>query len=427
MICMEINKIHKWVGAKPVIPLDKASPFYNEWKENDNEFYSLTDGTVCDNTVRYQTMDTYYETFVGSGGVFFSFLNRKINKYFPQIFKRAILSDVNPALINHWLVVRDNFKEYKEEVDKIKWDYQMSDNKQQFYLSSRNEFNRIGKFPVGRNIRLAVLFIFLNKTCFNGLYRLNRSGQFNVGWNKVQTPVIDLQNMKKISDALNKYEIIIEHGFYKDILNKYPPTQNDFCYFDPPYEPVVDGGFTTYDGHVFTYKDQQFLHDYVNKLDCDWLLSNSNAESIEKLYAKNVIHKIFMSRRINSDASNRRGCNEVLISNYLPYWCPCESVVDESIAKRGEITHCPQTLTEKRIEKRLRVIEKSMEDDCISYASLPFYENEISKNNPIRQHKFDNKDDIEFWNEKCVCEYSNIYDCPRHNQDNYLMENEKQC
>ena len=95
-------------------------------------------------------MDTYYETFVGSGWVFFSFLNRKINKYFPKIFKRAILSDVNPALINHWLVVRDNFKEYKEEVDKIKWDYQMSDNKQQFYLSSRNEFNRIGKFPVGR-------------------------------------------------------------------------------------------------------------------------------------------------------------------------------------------------------------------------------------------------------------------------------------
>jgi len=67
-----------------------------------------------------------------------------------------------------------------------------------------------------------------------------------------------------------------------------------------------------------------------------------------------------------------------------------------------------------------------MEDDCISYASLPFYENEISRNNPIRQQKFNNKDDIEFWNENCVCEYDNIYDCPRHNQDNYLMENEKQ-
>jgi DNA adenine methylase len=259
--------------------------------------------------------NTYYEPFLGAGALFFKLSSMgKIN--------RAVISDLNKDLINCYMVIRDDLSSLISLLD----DYQQHvDEKDFFYNIARPSFNKI-KLNTGfeKNVEKAALLIYLNKTCFNGLYRVNSKGGFNVPWGKYKTPKLyNVANLKSVNMALRDEDRIqIKCCDYRETVKD--AQKGDMVYFDPPYQPLnATSSFTQYTSTDFSDKDQNELAEIFQKLDgkqCHAMLSNSYSPLIETLY-KNYIEKgnltVAMASRAISCVGNGRGkIPEYIIYNY---------------------------------------------------------------------------------------------------------------
>lgn len=239
----------------------------------------------------------YFEPFVGGGAVFFDLLPSK-----------AFLSDLNNELVVTYNVIKNDVEKLIVSLKKHKID------KEYFLKVRAQDINKLS------DIATASRFIFLNRTCFNGMYRVNSKGGFNVPYGAYTNPKIcDAENLRRVSKALQNVEI--KHQDYKAILKI--AKKGDFIYFDPPYYPVSKtASFTSYTKEGFLDKEQLELRDAfveLSKKGCFVMLSNSDTPFINKIYSnlKGVrINKVFAGRMINSDASGRGKITEVLVTNY---------------------------------------------------------------------------------------------------------------
>ncbi len=244
-----------------------------------------------------QAINTYYEPFVGGGAVFFDVLPEK-----------AVLSDMNIELVTTYNVI-------KSDVEKLILSLKEHIYEKDYFLELRAK--DIGKL---NDIEVASRFIYLNRTGFNGLYRVNRSGQFNVPFGSYKNPVIcDEGNLRAVSKTLNNVSIL--HQDYKHVLET--AQSGDFIYFDPPYFPVSrTASFTSYTAGSFLEKEQIELRDTfveLHKRGCFVMLSNSDTPFINELYADIggvTIHKVSAGRAINSKGSGRGKITEVVVTNY---------------------------------------------------------------------------------------------------------------
>jgi len=247
-------------------------------------------------------VNTYFEPFVGGGAVFFDLLPKK-----------AVISDSNTELVTTYNVI-------KNDVEALIYSLN-NDN----YIYDKERFLEVRALPKERelsDLETAARFIYLNRTCFNGMYRVNKSGHFNVPFGTYANPLIcDEVNLRKVSESLK--DVTIKNQDYKKILNK--TKKGDFVYFDPPYHPAsATASFTSYTADGFTSEQQVELRDTfleLHKRGCCVMLSNSDTDFINDIYrelAKEgiVIKKVSAGRAINSNSAKRGKVQEVLVTNY---------------------------------------------------------------------------------------------------------------
>jgi len=241
--------------------------------------------------------NTYFEPFTGGGAVFFDLLPKK-----------AELSDFNKELVTTYNVIKNDVESLIKVLKKHKYE-------KEYFLKVRAQ--KVDKLS---DVQIAARFIYLNRTGFNGMYRVNSRGEFNVPFGQYNNPLIcDEENLHRVSKSLQK--VSIKHQDYKEVLKR--AKSGDFIYFDPPYYPVSKtASFTSYIAESFLDKEQIELRDTfveLHKRGCFVMLSNSDTPFINKIYSaiKGVkINKIFATRAINSKASGRGKITEVLITNY---------------------------------------------------------------------------------------------------------------
>jgi len=240
----------------------------------------------------------YWEPFLGGGAFFFSLR--------PQ---QAALYDVNSELINTYIAVRDSVDELISELKTHIYE------ESHFYAV--REWDRDPSFCQMPAIKRAARFIYLNKTCFNGLHRVNSKGYFNVPFGRYSNPTIaDEVNLKACSQALAGVQLVNES--YLSIEDRVAP--GDLVYFDPPYVPVSEtSSFTSYTEDGFSFSDQILLRDLFSRLASKGafvMLSNSESPFVEGLYKGFNINLVSATRAINSKAGDRGPVGELIITNY---------------------------------------------------------------------------------------------------------------
>lgn len=261
----------------------------------------------------------YAEPFVGGGAVLFDILSK-------YDLKSVYISDINAELINTYKVIKNNVDELILNLSTLENQYLNlnSDDRKPYYYEKRERFNELVGNNCSCDVEKAVLFIFLNKTCFNGLYRVNRKGQFNVPMGSYKKPLIcDTENLKNISLALKNVTIVC--GDYKK--SREFIDNNTFVYLDPPYRPLTETAkFTAYSESVFDDKSQIELAEYVKVLNnkgAKIIVSNSDPKNenendnfFDDLYKEYKINRVQATRMINSNADLRGKINELMIVNY---------------------------------------------------------------------------------------------------------------
>lgn len=250
-------------------------------------------------------IDRYFEPFLGSGAFFFFLIQTRKEKF------KACISDSNPQLINTYQVIRDNVNELIEILKEYQKNYY--EKREKYYYHIRDNF--ISK----NNVELAAKFIFLNKTCYNGLYRVNKIGMFNVPHGRYLNPKIcNKEKLVECSNILYSAEVEIVCNSYKNITSKCK--NNDFIYFDPPYFPISKtSNFTDYTKENFGIKEHYELADEFERLSSHGskiILSNSNSDYIKSLYKNYNILKVKSSRNINCNASKRKNHYDLIITNF---------------------------------------------------------------------------------------------------------------
>ena len=286
----------KWVGGK------------GQLIEKIEEFYPFD-----------QNINKYAEPFVGGGAVLFDILNK-------FELKEIYISDVNFDLLNCYNMIKEKVKELIEKLLILEEEFliKSKEDRKLYYYEKREEFNEL---KTERNksdlLERAALTIFLNKTCFNGLYRVNKKGLFNVPMGDYKNPKIcDEENLINISKKLKNVDIIC--GDYKksyDFID-----ENTFVYFDPPYRPLNQtSSFTSYTEYAFGDKEQIELGEYFKLLDgkgAKLLLSNSDPKNedendnfFDDLYKGFNIERIEAGRAINSNGRKRGKITEILVNN----------------------------------------------------------------------------------------------------------------
>lgn len=254
---------------------------------------------------------TYIEPFVGGGATLFFILNTH-----PEI-KRVVISDINKDLIGTYKIVRDKPIELINYLQNIANEYLplSEEDRKKYFLLKRELYNtkKLGE------LENSALFIFLNKTCFNGLYRVNSKGLFNSSFGDYKNPKIcDRKTIIEDSKLLQKVEIL-NIDFEETI--KYVG-DNTFFYLDPPYKPISKTAkFTSYTKEAFNDEEQLRLRDFCINLDLlgyKFLLSNSDNKLFYNIYSKFIINKVYASRNISSDPDKRKGVTELLITNLKP-------------------------------------------------------------------------------------------------------------
>lgn len=246
--------------------------------------------------------NNYYEPFIGGGAVLFELKP-----------KRARINDINRELINTYRVIRDVPEEFIKEVNKL--DTEMWDDGKEYYLAKRKQFN--DKILNGEyDVEMAALLVFINKHCFNGLYRVNAKGLFNVPYNNSRRASIDVEKIIDTSEFLKNVEIT--DGDFEDACIE--AKEGDFVFFDSPYAPLNPTSFESYTKEGFDVESHRRLANLFDDLTnrgCYCMLTNHNTEFINELYAKKGYRMDVVSvrRSINSDASKRVG-EEIIICNY---------------------------------------------------------------------------------------------------------------
>lgn len=259
---------------------------------------------------------TYIEPFVGGGAVLFHILqNYKIEK--------AQINDINKELINCYRCIKADVEEVIKPLSILEKEYLSSENRNKYFYNVRERYNQIhlnGHYDYEK----CADFIFLNHTCFNGLYRVNKSGKFNVPHGKYKNPLIcDKDNLLLCSKLLQKVEI--SFGSYEQVLSK--ADKNTFVYFDPPYRPLLENNsFVSYDKAGFDDIDQiKLSQNYrnLNKQNCLLMLSNSDPKNINEkdnffddLYKSFNIERVYAKRMINCQANKRGNITEIVVMNY---------------------------------------------------------------------------------------------------------------
>lgn len=243
----------------------------------------------------------YHEPFIGGGAVLFSLQPKK-----------AVINDLNEDIINVYLVIKENVEELIKELGKHK-------NESDYFYNLRELDRDNIRFNKLTNVQKASRIIFLNKTCFNGLFRVNSQGQFNAPFGRYKNPnFINAEVLKAVSKFLNENDIRIDNLSFEKTINKI--RKGNFVYIDPPYDPVSDtASFTGYNLDGFGKEDQKKLKEFCDKLNAKgvkFLLSNSDTDFIRELYKDYKIEIVKVPRNINSDASKRGKVNEVLVRNY---------------------------------------------------------------------------------------------------------------
>ena len=292
---------------------NKAKPFI-KWAggksqligEIEKQIKSLTNGKF-----------SYIEPFVGGGAVLFWLLEN-----YPQIEKVAI-NDINKDLITTYKTIKANVSELIAKLKNWEIEYhkfeELPENRKEYYYAKRELFNS----RQTDNVTHSALFIFLNRTCFNGLYRVNRKNGFNVPIGSYKTPMIcDAENLKAVNKVLQKVEIL--NGDFSETL-KYAQKETIF-YFDPPYKPLSEtSSFNSYSKDDFNDNEQIRLKEFCDKLDTHghkWILSNSDVKGknpeddfFDDLYSEYKILRVKARRNINANGKKRGQLTELLITN----------------------------------------------------------------------------------------------------------------
>lgn len=243
----------------------------------------------------------YYEPFLGGAAMLFHLQ--------PQ---NAVVNDVNSDLINMYQVIKDNVEDLIQELE-------THPNEEQHFYDVRDWDRDKEAYNERTNIQKAARLIFLNKTCYNGLFRVNNAGEFNTPFGHYVNPgIVNQPVLRAVSNYLNKNKITFLNEDFSSALNNV--TKTSFVYFDPPYDPISDSSsFTGYTKGGFGREQQESLKELCDKLDkknVKFMLSNSATAFIRDLYKDYAIHTIQAKRSVNSIASRRGLVDEVVVTNY---------------------------------------------------------------------------------------------------------------
>ena len=247
-----------------------------------------------------QKFSGYYEPFLGGGAVLFDIQP-----------KRAVVNDINRELITTYEVIRD-------EVDGLIADLAQHKNDKDYFYALR-AVDRQAEYQSWSAVQKASRLIFLNKTCFNGLFRVNSLGQFNVPFGYYKNPsIVNETVLRAVSEYLNTHDIRLLSGDFEQAVSE--AKKGDFVYFDHPYDPLSDSAsFTGYSLNGFGREQQSRLKlvmDDLTQRGCKVMLSNSSTEFIRNLYRDYEILTVEAKRAINSDADGRGNIDEVIVVNY---------------------------------------------------------------------------------------------------------------
>jgi len=288
----------------------KAKPFI-KWVGGKGQLIEQLEALLPADFDKWENV-TYIEPFVGGGAMLFYMLQRHSN------IKSAVINDINEDLTTCYRVVRDNPKELVNSLAEIQKEYyslHSEDLRKQFFMLMRDEFNTKSLAP----IRNTTLFFFLNRTCFNGLYRVNKSGLFNVPFGKYETPTIcDPVTIYADSEVLQNVEIMT--GDYQKTFKK--AQGNTLFYFDPPYRPLSNtSSFNDYTKDAFNDLAQERLKkfcDRIEKAGYSFMLSNSDCSDMffDDLYAQYIVERVWASRNVNANPMKRGKLTEILVHNY---------------------------------------------------------------------------------------------------------------
>lgn len=290
ILCFQMNKVSpfiKWVGGKSrlIKEIDKHLPHIVK----KDEF-------------------TYVEPFLGGGAVFFYLISH-------YKVKKAYLNDKNEYLISLYKDVRDEYNSLCNLLEIIQDEYNLSKDKKEYYLEKRKRFNLIEK-----SLEKSVLFIFLNKTGFNGMYRENSKGEFNIPFGDMKKPkILNKELLKDVSELLNSHDIEFSSKSFEELIIK---DKNAFYYMDPPYRPISKtSSFTDYTKGNFNDDIQIELKKFCDNIHQNenlFLQSNSFSEDnfFQELYDNRNIDNLHVMRTIGADGSKRKKVKEILISNY---------------------------------------------------------------------------------------------------------------
>lgn len=311
---INIKPFVKWAGGKgSLIPqLKNFYPF--ELEEN--------------------SINKYVEPFIGGGAVLINILQK-------YDVKEAYAFDINIDLINCYNIIKTDVEELISKLEIKEKDFLIleDEQRQKYFYDVRKEYNSYRLKENEKSIKRACEFIFLNRTCFNGLYRVNKNGDFNVPCGKYKNPTIcDSNNLRNLSYLIRN--VSFQYGDYKK--SKEYVDSNTFVYFDPPYRPLsITSGFTSYTKEDFNDENQKELANYFKELDkknAKLMLSNSNPKNtnkddnfFEEIYKGFNINEIAAKRMINSNAKGRGEISELLITNYKEIE---ECIQENSITKK---------------------------------------------------------------------------------------------
>ena len=301
---MDVKPFIKWVGGKSQLLTDINSGLP---KNIDN-------------------ITTYIEPFIGGGAVMFDIVPKMKN------VEKVIINDLNSKLINVYRNIKDNHEQLITKLIELETEYLNYNKKgkeEMFYLI-REKFNEHKKIYSDKDpvfyISNAVYFIFLNKTCFNGLFRVNKRGQFNVPFGKYANPTIcNAKILRADSELLQSARVEIYQGDYNKTIDHIEGLT--FVYLDPPYRPLdATSSFTSYAKGDFNDDDQRALAAFCQQLSdrgCLWMESNADCSAknpedtfFEDLYKNYRIERVYASRAINANPSKRGKLTELLIKNY---------------------------------------------------------------------------------------------------------------
>ncbi len=291
-----------------------AKPFV-KWAGGKTQLLNEIDNAIPDNFK--QERFKYIEPFVGGGAVLFWILQK-----YPNI-ERAIINDINKDLTNSYQTIKENveglimiLQEWEKEYHTLK---DKPETKKEYYYSKRKLFNS----RISDKTTQTALFIFLNRTCFNGLYRVNRKNEFNVPNGSYKTPMIcDENNLRAVNQILQKVTIL--NTDFEETLRY--AEQETLFYFDPPYKPLSNtSSFNSYAKEEFDDNEQKRLAKFCEKVDLlgyQWILSNSDVKGknpddrfFDDLYGDFNIRRVWARRNINSNPDKRGELTELLITN----------------------------------------------------------------------------------------------------------------